>query len=69
MGFTCLRAGPCVIRYPPLLDRPLDPVRYPNASAGREHVFKAYRVAGDPADAVTLCARTRGAPCGERWAQ
>ena len=29
----------------------------PNASAGREHVFKAYRVAGDPIDAVTLHAR------------
>jgi hypothetical protein len=29
----------------------------PNPSAGREHVFTAYRVAGDPADAVTL--RTR----------
>jgi len=31
----------------------------PNPSAGREHVFKAYRVAGDPADAVTLRARRR----------
>lgn len=30
-----------------------------NASAGREHVFKAYRVAGDPEDAVTLRARKR----------
>jgi hypothetical protein len=30
-----------------------------NPSAGREHVFKAYRVAGDPADAVTLRARNR----------
>lgn len=29
----------------------------PNPGAGRAHVFKAYRVAGDPADAVTL--RTR----------
>lgn len=26
----------------------------PNPNAGREHVFKAYRVADDPADAVTL---------------
>lgn len=26
---------------------------------GCEHVFKAYRVAGDPADAVTLRARRR----------
>jgi hypothetical protein len=25
-----------------------------NPNAGREHVFKAYRVAGDPAEAVTL---------------
>jgi len=31
----------------------------PNPNAGREHVFKAYRVAGDPADAVTLRARNR----------
>ena len=31
----------------------------PNPSAGREHVFKAYRVAGDPADAVSLRARRR----------
>jgi hypothetical protein len=29
----------------------------PNPSAGREHVFKAYRIKGDPMDAVTL--RTR----------
>lgn len=29
----------------------------PNSSAGYEHVFKAYRVAGDPADAMTLRAR------------
>lgn len=26
----------------------------PNPNAGREHVFKAYRVAGDPTDAVSL---------------
>ncbi|MHB8388895.1 MAG: hypothetical protein ACYDBH_04840 [Acidobacteriaceae bacterium] len=31
----------------------------PNPSAGREHAFKAYRVPGDPADAVTLRARNR----------
>lgn len=31
----------------------------PNPSAGREHVFKAYRVAGDPADVVSLRARNR----------
>lgn len=31
----------------------------PNPSAGREHVFKAYRVAGDPTDAVTLRTRNR----------
>ncbi|MDA8120181.1 MAG: hypothetical protein M0Z85_09140 [Gammaproteobacteria bacterium] len=31
----------------------------PNPSAGREHGFKAYRVAGDPADEVTLRARQR----------
>ena len=30
-----------------------------NQSAGRVHVFKAYRVAGDPADAVTLRPRRR----------
>ena len=30
-----------------------------NPSAGREHVFKAYRVADDPADAVTLRAHRR----------
>ncbi len=30
-----------------------------NPSAGREHVFKAYRVAGDPADAVSLRTRKR----------
>lgn len=30
-----------------------------NPSAGREHVFKAYRVVGDPADVVTLRARKR----------
>ncbi|RYD16410.1 MAG: hypothetical protein EOP90_06150 [Lysobacteraceae bacterium] len=30
-----------------------------NPSAGREHVFKAYRVVGDPADAVTLRAGRR----------
>lgn len=30
-----------------------------NPSAGREHVFKAYRVAGDPADAVSLRPRRR----------
>jgi hypothetical protein len=31
----------------------------PNPSAGREHVFKAYRVAGDPADTVSLRASKR----------
>lgn len=31
----------------------------PNPSAGREHIFKAYRVAGDPVDVVTLRARNR----------
>ncbi len=31
----------------------------PNPNAGREHGFKAYRVAGDPADAVTLRVRQR----------
>lgn len=31
----------------------------PNPSAGREHVFRAYRVAGDPADAVTLRTRSQ----------
>lgn len=30
-----------------------------NPNAGREHVFKAYRVAGDPTDAVTLRARNQ----------
>jgi len=30
-----------------------------NPNAGREHVFKAYRAAGDPAEAVTLRARQR----------
>ena len=30
-----------------------------NPNAGREHVFKAYRVAGDPVDAVTLRERRR----------
>lgn len=30
-----------------------------NPSAGREHVFKAYRVAGDPADAVSVRPRRR----------
>ena len=29
----------------------------PNPGAGREHVFKAYRCAGEPADGVTLSAR------------
>lgn len=29
-------------------------IRFRNPSAGREHVFKAYRAVGDPADAVTL---------------
>ena len=28
----------------------------PNPNAGREHVFKAYRIAGDPSDPVTLSA-------------
>lgn len=31
----------------------------PNSNSGREHVFKAYRVAGDPADVVTLRASQR----------
>lgn len=31
----------------------------PNPNAGREHVFKAYRVAGDPIEAITLCERSR----------
>ncbi len=31
----------------------------PNPNAGREHVFKAYRVAGDTADAVSLSERKR----------
>lgn len=31
----------------------------PNPSADREHVFKAYRVSGDPTDAVTLRTRNR----------
>lgn len=31
----------------------------PNPYAGREHVFKAYRVAGDPMDAVSLNTRKR----------
>ena len=30
-----------------------------NPNAGREHVFKAYRVAGDPADTVSLRARSQ----------
>ena len=40
-----------------LLTNEIATTNVPNPSAGREHVFKAYRVAGDPADAVTL--RTR----------
>lgn len=32
----------------------IDTTRVPNPGGGREHEFKAYRVAGDPADAVTL---------------
>jgi len=31
----------------------------PNPSAGREHVFTAYRLAGDPTDAVSLRSRER----------
>lgn len=31
----------------------------PNPNAGREHVFKAYRLAGDPTDTVSLRPRTR----------
>jgi hypothetical protein len=31
----------------------------PNRSAGREHVFRAYRVVGDPADVVSLRASQR----------
>lgn len=31
----------------------------PNPNAGREHVFKAYRVGGDPIEAITLCKRSR----------
>lgn len=31
----------------------------PNPSAGREHVFKVYRLEGDPVEAVTLVERSR----------
>jgi len=31
----------------------------PNPNAGREHVFKAYRLKGDPIEAVTLVERSR----------
>ncbi len=27
----------------------------PNPNAGREHIFKAYRIAGDPSDPASLC--------------
>lgn len=33
--------------------------RAPNPHAGREHVFKAYRVDGDPSDPVILCSDGR----------
>ena len=33
--------------------------RVANPNAGREHVFKAYRVAGDPAEVVRLRARSQ----------
>jgi hypothetical protein len=32
----------------------LSPKHYPNPNAGREHAFAAYRLAGDPIDAVML---------------
>ena len=32
----------------------MDTTQVPNPGAGREHVFKAYRCTGDPADGVTL---------------
>ena len=32
----------------------MDTTQVPNPGAGREHVFKAYRCVGDPADGVTL---------------
>ena len=31
----------------------------PNPNAGSEHVVKAYRGAGDPIEAITLCERSR----------
>jgi hypothetical protein len=31
----------------------------PNPNAGREHVFRAYRVADDPTDAVSLRTRSQ----------
>lgn len=35
----------------------LETTLVPNASAGREHIFKAYRVSGEPTDPVTLRSR------------
>jgi hypothetical protein len=35
------------------------PTNLPNPNAGREHVFKAHRVAGDPPEVVSLRARNR----------
>jgi len=32
----------------------------PNPNAGKEHVFKAYRMQGDPLTPVTLVERSRG---------
>jgi hypothetical protein len=32
----------------------------PNPNAGREHVFKAYRVSGDPIEIIQLSERSRG---------
>ena len=37
----------------------LDTTLVPNPNAGKEHVFKAYRVAGDPIEAITLRERSR----------
>jgi hypothetical protein len=33
---------------------PIRTTAAPNANAGREHVFVAYRLSGDPEEAVTL---------------
>ena len=37
----------------------LNTMTVPNPSAGREHIFKAYRVSGDPTEPVTLYERFR----------